>query len=46
MTNDKGTLLGGVGGSFGDSGEDPSPVSDEGGVMEAIEASYNGLPWN
>lgn len=39
MTNDKGTLLGGVGGSLGDRGDDPNPVSDDGGVMEAIEAN-------
>lgn len=37
MTRDSGTL-GGVGGS-GDRGDDANPVSEEGGVMEAIEAS-------
>jgi hypothetical protein len=37
VTSESGTL-GGVGGS-GDMGDDPSPVSDEGGVMEAIDAN-------
>lgn len=37
VTNDSGTL-GGVGGS-GDKGDEPNPVRDDGGVIDAIEAN-------
>ena len=37
VTRERG-ILGGVGGS-GDKGEEPRPVSDDGGVMEAIDAN-------
>lgn len=33
-----------MGGSFGDRGDDPNPVSEDGGVIEAMDASMAAVP--